>query len=111
LFTEPITYASAIYNGFIYGLVYIYNEAFPIVFGDGHGFNTGETGLSFLGLVIGPLIGAAFHFLQERYYLKRVAQNDGKGVPEARMWMGLAGSIMLPVSLFWFAWTSYSYVQ
>jgi len=111
LFTEPITYASAIYNGFIYGLVYIFNEAFPLVFGDGHGFNTGEAGLSFLGLVIGPLIGAAFHFLQERYYLRRVAQNNGKGVPEARMWMGLAGSIMLPISLFFFAWCSFSSVH
>lgn len=114
-------------TGFIYGLVYLFNEAFPLgkrkvlaslsrfntiqVFGDGHGFNTGEVGLSFLGLTIGPLIGACLHFLQERYYLKRVAQNDGKGVPEARMWMGLAGAIMLPVSLFWFAWTSYSSVQ
>lgn len=107
LFTEPITYYSAIYNGFIYGLVYLFNEAFPLVFGPGgHGFNTGEQGLCFLGLFIGPIIGALLHPLQERYYLKRVRQNDGKGVPEARMWMALAGTFMLPIALFWFAWTS-----
>lgn len=50
------------------GIVYLFNEAFPLVFGPGgHGFNTGEWGLSFLGLFIGPLIGAALHPLQERY--------------------------------------------
>lgn len=107
LFSEPITYFSALYNGFIYGVVFLFNEAFPLVFGGGHHFNSGEVGQAFLGLVIGPIIGCCFHFLQEHYYRRRVRQNDGNGAPEARMWMGMAGSIMIPVALFWFAWTSY----
>lgn len=108
LFSEPITYFSALYNGFIYGVVFLFNEAFPLVFGGAHEFNSGEVGLTFLGLVIGPIIGACFHFVQENYYKRQVRRNDGMGVPEARMWMGMAGSIMIPIALFWFAWTSYS---
>lgn len=112
LFTEPITMAAAAYNGFIYGVVYLFNEAFPLVFGPGgHGFNTGEWGLSFLGLALGAVFAAAFHPLQERYYLRRVAQNDGKGVPEARMGQARFGAFFLPISLFWFAWTSYSSIH
>jgi len=113
LFTEPITFFAAIYNGFLYGLVYLFNEAFPLVFGpgEGHGFNVGQIGLSFLGLAIGPLVAFCFYPLQEHYYLSRVAKNDGKGVPEARMWMARVGAIFIPVSLFWFAWTSYSSVH
>ncbi|MCJ1420106.1 hypothetical protein MMC32_006463 [Xylographa parallela] len=108
LFTEPITFCAAIYNGFIYGIVYLFNEAFPLVFGPtGHGFSTGEWGLSFLGLATGPLIAALFHPLQERYYLRRAAATGGKGSPEARMWMSLGGAFLLPVSLFWFGWTSF----
>lgn len=109
LFTEPITFFSAIYNGFIYGLVYLFNEAFPLVFGapKGHPFNVGEQGLTFLGMAIGPIIAFCFYPLQERYYLKQVAKNNGKGVPEARMWMARLGAILIPVSLFWFGWTSY----
>lgn len=38
-------------------------------------------------------------------------KNDGKGVPEARMWMARLGAIFIPVSLFWFAWTSYSSIH
>lgn len=101
LFTEPITLFSALYNGFLYGLVYLFNEAFPLVFGspNGHGFNVGQQGLAFLGLALSPL--------QERHYLRRVAQQNGKSVPEARMWMARAGALLIPISLFWFGWTSY----
>ncbi|KAL4984498.1 major facilitator superfamily domain-containing protein [Aspergillus falconensis] len=113
LFTEPITTFSAVYNGFLYGLVYLFNEAFPLVFGGphGHGFNTGQQGLCFLGMAIGPIVAFALSPLQERYYLRRVAENDGKSVPEARMWMARGGSLLIPISLFWFGWTSYSSVH
>jgi hypothetical protein len=109
LFTEPITLCSAIYNGFLYGLVYLFNEAFPLVFGPGtgHGFNTGQQGLSFLGMAIGPIIAFCLYPLQERYYLRRVTANGGKGEPEARMWMARWGALLIPISLFWFGWTSY----
>lgn len=108
LFTEPITIGAAAYNGFIYGLVYLFNEAFPLVFGPGgHNFNTGEWGLSFLGFALGSVVGALLHPLQERYYLRQVARNDGKGVPEARLWMAKLGCIIIPVSLFWFAWVRF----
>ncbi|KAF9892632.1 hypothetical protein FE257_001034 [Aspergillus nanangensis] len=113
LISEPITLFSAIYNGFLYGLVYLFNEAFPLVFGPGkgHGFNGGATGLTFLGLAIGPLVAFCFYPLQERYYLRRVKENNGKGVPEARMWMARGGAFLIPISLFWFGWTSYRSVH
>ena len=116
LFTEPITFFAAVYNGFLYGLVYLFNEAFPLVFGPktslgGHNFNIGAQGLAFLGLAIGPIVAFCLYPLQERYYLARIAANDGKGVPEARMWMARAGALFIPISLFWFAWTSYSSIH
>lgn len=105
--------AAAAYNGFIYGVVYLFNESFPLVFGseEGHGFDTGQTGLTFLGIAVGALIAACFYPLQERYYLRRVAENNGKGVPEARMGQARFGAFLLPISLFWFAWTSYRSVH
>ncbi|KAJ5649147.1 uncharacterized protein N7484_002870 [Penicillium longicatenatum] len=113
LFSEPITTFSAIYNGFLYGLVYLFNEAFPLVFGapKGHPFNVGQQGLCFLGMAIGPVVAFCLYPLQERYYLRRVAENGGKGVPEARMWMARGGAILIPISLFWFGWTSYASVH
>lgn len=112
LFTEPITMAAAIYNGFIYGIVYLFNEAFPLVFGPGgHNFNTAQWGAAFSGLCVGSIVAALFYPIQERYYLRRVALNDGKGVPEARMHLARFCTFLLPISLFWFAWTSYNSVH
>ncbi|THW69345.1 MFS general substrate transporter [Aureobasidium pullulans] len=111
LFSEPITIGAAAYNGFIYGLVYLFNEAFPLVFGNNHGFNAGQQGLCFLGLAMGSVVGVALYPIQERYYLRKVAKNEGKGVPEARLFLARGGAFLLPISLFWFAWTSYSSVH
>lgn len=112
LLTEPITMGAAAYNGLIYGIVYLFNEAFPLVFGPGgHNFNTGEWGLAFLGLCVGTILAACCHPLQERYYLRRVAANHGKGIPEARMYQARFGALLLPLSLFWFAWTSFPWVH
>lgn len=106
LFTEPMTFCAAIYNGFAYGIVFLFNEAFPLVFGGLHHFSTGQWGLSFLGLCIESLIAASLHPAQERYYVRHVAQTSGRGSPGVRLWLACYGAILLPVSLFWFAWTS-----
>ncbi|KAL0255068.1 hypothetical protein SLS55_009596 [Diplodia seriata] len=112
LFTEPITIFAALYNGWIYGIVYLLNEAIPLVFGSGHAFNAGQWGCSFAGLAIGSLVAASLHLpLQERYYLYRVARADGAGCPEARMHLARFGTFLLPLSLFWFAWTSFPSVH
>jgi hypothetical protein len=131
LFTEPIVMLSAIYNGYLFGIVcmltstflnswklpritidavstVIFQGSFTLIFGkpNGHEWNTGEEGLSFLGLLIGTLVGAAMNPIQDNYYRRRIKE-EGKGVPEARMWMARWGSFLFPISLFWFAWTSY----
>ncbi|KAI9738449.1 MAG: hypothetical protein M1818_005346 [Claussenomyces sp. TS43310] len=98
LFTEPITFCAALYNGFIFGVVFLFNEAMPLVFGKSHGFNVGEVGLTFGGICLGSVIGGIIYPLQERYYTRTVKANDGKSVPEARMWMARGGAIMIPIS-------------
>ncbi len=113
LFTEAISFFGNIYNGFHYVLVHLFNEALPLVSGPGkgHDFNSGEQGLQFLGLTIVPVIAYCFYQPQERYYLRVVAQNDGKRVPETSMWMARVGAIFIPLNLFWFGWTNYSTIH
>jgi hypothetical protein len=43
--------------------------------------------------------------------MRHVAANGGKGEPEARMWMARWGALLIPISLFWFGWTSYGSVH
>lgn len=57
-FQEPFAFFAAVYDDFLYGPVYLFNEAFPLAFGHGKGrdFSPGEPGLSFLDLAVGPIV-------------------------------------------------------
>ena len=107
LFSEAIIIFGALYNGYLYGLSFLFNDAFPLVFGpEGHGFDVIGVGLSFLGIMIGISMGPPTNLWQERYYQRAVARNGGKGMPEARVQLGKVAAIAFPISMFWFAWTS-----
>ncbi|PWN88979.1 MFS general substrate transporter [Acaromyces ingoldii] len=111
LSTEPIVMFAAAYNGFLYGISFLFNDALSLVFSQ-HRFNTLETGLAFLGIVVGISIGPLTHILfQERFFQRRVAAVAGPAdqhavVPEARVRTAMIAAVTLPISLFWFAWTS-----
>lgn len=131
LSTETIVIFGALYNGFLYGLSFMFNGAFGLVFGkEGYGFDTAGVGLCFLGLVVGISLGPIAGIWQERYYQNQVygnrktsedsgsssseisallepnRTNAPKHNPEARVQLGKMAAILLPISLALFAWTS-----
>lgn len=94
LFSEAIIIFAALYNGYLYGLSFLFNGAFSLVFGtEGHGFTILGVGLSFLGIVAGISIGPVTNIWQERYYQRRFMQLGGKNVPEARVQLGRIAGI------------------
>lgn len=108
LATEPITMFAAMWNGLLYGLIFLFNDAFVVVFGPGKGYNWQHVGvvqLTFSAFIIGEFIGFLIYpYTQERYYQYAI-RKAGQSVPEARMASGLVGCILLPIGLFIFAWT------
>lgn len=121
LSTESIVIFCALYNGFLYGLSFLFNGAFNLVFGEmGYGFDTRGVGLTFLGLVVGITLGPFISIWQEHHYQKEIRIDDVeqslggeegsplkvKYKPEARVQQGKIAGVTLPISLFWFAWTS-----
>ncbi|KAF7983746.1 hypothetical protein HWV62_19719 [Athelia sp. TMB] len=111
LMSIQITYFSALINGLTYGIIFLANEAFPLVFGpgnDGHGWtHVGVVNLTYASFVVGAFIGFATQPLQERFYRSRLALNGGQSDPESRWGSSLYGIFFLPIGLFIAAWTSY----
>ncbi|CEH17803.1 Synaptic vesicle transporter SVOP and related transporters (major facilitator superfamily) [Ceraceosorus bombacis] len=105
LVTEPPVMYTATWMGFSYGLIFLYLEAFPIVFGKMHGFNAGEVGLSFLPLAIGMVLSFPVVAHYNKRYL-RARQAAGKPVPEARLSMTCLSAPCFAIGLFMFGWTS-----
>ncbi|MCJ1377766.1 hypothetical protein MMC17_000862 [Xylographa soralifera] len=112
LLVEPIVTFFSLYVAFNVGVVFGFFDAFPIVFAGVYHFNSGEVGLSFLGLGLGCCLGVFTFWLVDRFTYQKHYQTslrEGHGgavLPEHRLYSAMLGSIALPISLFWFAWTA-----
>ncbi|KII93810.1 hypothetical protein PLICRDRAFT_101527 [Plicaturopsis crispa FD-325 SS-3] len=109
LFREAMLLAITIYMSFVYGCIYLLFEAFPIVFAEGHGFNAGISGLTFVPIAVGGAL-AVFGYLliyNPRYERESAKHAPNPVPPEFRLEMALIASPIFAISFFWFAWTSY----
>ncbi|KAI5467634.1 major facilitator superfamily domain-containing protein [Mariannaea sp. PMI_226] len=106
LFKEPIVLLLSIYMAIVYGTLYMLFAAFPIVYQQGRGWNTGVGGLAFLGIMVGMLFAIAYTIPANKRYVKISKEHGGFAPPEARLTGAMVGSIALPIGLFWFAWTN-----
>jgi MFS transporter, DHA1 family, multidrug resistance protein len=88
-------------------MIYLFFEAFPIVFIEERGWNMGVGSLPFLALTIGVLIGVAVVGVFTKTRFAKVMAKTGKVVPEERLVPMILGSIILPGALFWFGWTDH----
>jgi len=85
-------------------------SAFPIVYGN-HGFDLQQKGMSFIGLGIGIVIGVMLNPLFSREYMRVAQKLNAQPPPEEHLKKGMIGAILVPVSLFWFAFTSYTWIH
>lgn len=106
LFREPIVLLTSIFMAIVYGTLYMCFAAFPIVFQQQRGWSPGIGGLAFLGIAVGMMAAVAFSAYDNTRYAKHAAANGGNAPPEARLPPALIGSVLLPIGLFWFAWTN-----
>jgi hypothetical protein len=108
LFQELIVLLLSLYMSVLYGLLYMFFVAFPIVFQEGKKYSAGITGLMFIPLAIGVLGSAACAPLVNKHYLKMSAKYNGKPPAEIRLIPMMLSCWFIPIGLFIFAWTSYT---
>lgn len=84
MITEPITILTSIYISITYATLYAEFSAFPIIFEQHRGFTPGETGLAFLGIGAGVLVGTAMAPIQNKLYRQAMDRSEyGQAPPEA----------------------------
>lgn len=112
LLTEPIVAFFSIYTAFNFSIIFGFFAAFPYVFGSVYRFSPGESGLAFLGMAIGCTLATFIYVVLDRLtYYKWTLAAQAKGdmtplEPEHRLYGAMIGSFLLPIGLFWFAWTA-----
>lgn len=109
LVTEPIILLLAIYNAFVYGLLYLLFEAFPIEFEQTRGWSPVVSTLPFLAVLVGVLISGCLQAAYQPYFWKQLDKAKAAGKPnnpEARLPPMMLGGILFTTGLFLFGWTS-----
>jgi len=104
-FGEPVVFCLDLYTALLYGILYIWFESFPLVFGGVYGFDTRAQGLVFLGILAGALVSVPLYMLWMRAHLLPRLARPGTP-PEALLPAAFVGSVALPLCLFWYGWTA-----
>lgn len=95
-----------IWTAILLGILYLNFQAYPIVFRGNHGFSLQQSGLTFLGIGLGMVLGVCSQPIWKKLYLRDVEKYGGQAPPESRLYSGMLGAILCPVSIFLFAGTS-----
>ncbi|KAK0896578.1 hypothetical protein LTR57_022504, partial [Friedmanniomyces endolithicus] len=111
LVLDPMVLNLCLLCAILLGILYLFFGAFPLVFENNHGFNEWQTGLSFLGIFVGTVIGVSCDPLWKRNYVRLVRNNGGVSEPEFRLPPTILGAVLVPVSLFGFGWTTFPWVH
>ncbi|KAL8393158.1 hypothetical protein RB595_003090 [Gaeumannomyces hyphopodioides] len=117
LASEPICVALDLYSAILLGILYLFFGAFPLVFSRNHGFELWQTGMTFLGLLVGMVAGVFTDPYWQRARARLVAALEretgveGASEPEFHLPCVMAGGVLTPVGLFLFGWTTFPWVH
>ncbi|KAH7410004.1 major facilitator superfamily domain-containing protein [Phaeosphaeria sp. MPI-PUGE-AT-0046c] len=111
LFQELIVFFISLYMSVLYGLLYMFFVAYPIIYQKGKGWSAGSTGLMFIPLIVGVLLSAACAPFVNKHYLKMSAKHNGHPPAEARLIPMMLSCWFVPIGMFIFAWSSYKDVH
>lgn len=103
---EPVVLLINVYIGLVYSVMYLWFEAFPIVFVEVKGFTLIEMGVAYMCILVGILVAASIYIpVIHQTFTKKLLNNE-EVVPELFIPMAIVGSILMPIGIFIFGWTA-----
>jgi DHA1 family multidrug resistance protein-like MFS transporter len=109
LVSDPIVLCMSTFGAFVYGLLYLFLTAYPVVFQQIHHMSPGLGGLPYLAVIIGKIFCVAAIFMVARFWLPgKMEQNRGEIMPEWHLPIAIPGAMVFSVGLFWLGWTGYT---
>lgn len=114
LLSELIVFLVTLYMSVIYGLLYMFFFAYPVVYGEGKGWSDSKVGLMFIPIAVGVVIGTAVAPFINADYNRRAQKYFDRGeLPplELRLIPMMALCWLVPIGLFSFLWSSYPHVH
>lgn len=102
--TEPIVFLTSIMAATVSAIIYVFPEAFPVVFADAYGFSPRQCSLVNLAIPV----GVVFTFLPRLYDIKvsnQCRRNNVVAQPEDKIFGFLLAAPILATAFWWFGLT------
>ncbi|KAI4865672.1 MFS general substrate transporter [Hypoxylon rubiginosum] len=107
LIFAPMIFIQSLYVSFIYGSVYLMYNSIPPTFKQRYGWDTGTSGLVFISIGLGYMVGLwAFSMLSDRTVVRLTKANGGAFRPEFRLTVMIWYSFLCPLAFFWYGWAA-----
>ncbi|KAM5473112.1 hypothetical protein MauCBS54593_002826 [Microsporum audouinii] len=107
LTTQPIVQVFAVYNAFLYGIIYILYTTFPDLYTNIYHQTEGMVGLHYIAMGVGMVIAAeGFTLVNDRIFALLKAKNNGVALPEFRVPFMAPATLLIAGGLFWYGWSA-----
>ncbi|KAB8242349.1 major facilitator superfamily domain-containing protein [Aspergillus flavus] len=112
LFLTPNVALFSLYTGVVFGYLYLLFTTVTEVYETTYHFSQGATGLVYIGIGVGALIGiSCFGALSDKIQNILIARNNGQAEPEFRLPPLIPGSFLIPIGLFWYGWSTQMHIH
>ncbi|KAL1311463.1 hypothetical protein AAFC00_004407 [Neodothiora populina] len=103
LATQPIVQVLALYNGYLYGNIYILYADFIDLWRDVYEESIEISGLNYISIAIGSAFAAeCCTLIIDRIYRTLTKRNGGEGLPEFRVPIMISATIISSIGMFWY---------
>ncbi|OCL04627.1 MFS general substrate transporter [Glonium stellatum] len=112
LLTSPIVLLLSLYVSFVFGLLYLIFTTITTVYIETYNWPPDLCGLAYLGVGIGFFIGIIFVAKTNDATIIRLTKaNNNVYEPEMRLPTCVIFGILIPISFFWYGWTTEKHVH
>ncbi|KAI6121232.1 major facilitator superfamily domain-containing protein [Pisolithus sp. B1] len=101
---EPIIIWTTLYHSFVYGLLFVLLEAYPLIYNTHYSMSREQADLVFIAPFIGNVLGVLMYFGYYKPQSSPVVKQRSK--PEARLPGVLLASLLVPIGLFWLTFSA-----
>ena len=109
---EPIVFFFTLYLAIVYIVLFTFLVGYPYIFEETYGINQGLSNLCFLGLMVGISSAVVLIPFVRSITIKQLKRDGDEGQgeklrQETRLIFAMVGAPLVPIGLFWMAWTDY----
>ncbi|PYI22291.1 MFS general substrate transporter, partial [Aspergillus violaceofuscus CBS 115571] len=109
LVRKPIVAFTSLYLAVVYGILFLFFQAYPVVFQGLYRLSTSDNGLAFIPMIFGSLLGLCLVLVYSSIHSKAIAANKSWALVEEyrRLPLACVGAVSIVIALFWLSWSSY----